>query len=98
MVQRDQHFVMIAGIKFKEDQTKKMTKKITNTFENTQRHFYEHRQLNKLKEVSESHHSKIYLYEFDNDVKYYMSRGMNKEDSERYVKHWYKMGVENLTK
>ena len=63
---------------------------------NTQRHFYEYKALNKLKEVPESHHSKIYLYEFHNDVKYYMSRGMSEDESKRYVKHWYSLGIENL--
>lgn len=59
---------------------------------NTQRHFHEYRKLNKLKEVSESYYSKIYLYEFQNDVEYYMPRGMNEDESKRYVKHWYKIG------
>ena len=59
---------------------------------NIQRHFYEHRKLNELNEVPESHQSKRYLYEFHNDVKYYMSRGMSEDESKRYVKHWYQVG------
>ena len=31
----------------------------------------------------------IQTYEFQNDVRYYVSRGMSESESKRYVKYWY---------